>query len=41
MKEKQEDKNKENVSLDFIRTIIEEDIRQGKNEARVHTRFPP
>jgi glutaminyl-tRNA synthetase len=41
VKEKHEDKNKENVSLDFIRTIIEEDIRQGKNNARVHTRFPP
>jgi len=27
--------------LDFIRTIIEEDIRNNKNEARVHTRFPP
>ncbi len=26
---------------DFIREIIEEDIRQGKNEGRVHTRFPP
>jgi glutaminyl-tRNA synthetase len=28
-------------SLDFIRTIIEEDIRNNKNEGRVHTRFPP
>ncbi len=27
--------------LDFIRTIVEEDIRAGKNEGRVHTRFPP
>jgi len=26
---------------DFICEIIEEDIRQGKNEGRVHTRFPP
>jgi glutaminyl-tRNA synthetase len=28
-------------SLHFIQTIIEEDLRQGKNEKRVHTRFPP
>ncbi|MGD9345076.1 MAG: glutamine--tRNA ligase/YqeY domain fusion protein [Candidatus Aminicenantes bacterium] len=27
--------------LDFIRTIIEEDLRTNKNEGRVHTRFPP
>lgn len=25
----------------FIRTIIREDLREGKNEGRVHTRFPP
>ncbi len=25
----------------FIRNIIEEDIRNNKNEGRVHTRFPP
>ncbi|NLN96374.1 MAG: glutamine--tRNA ligase/YqeY domain fusion protein [Bacteroidales bacterium] len=28
-------------SLNFIQAIIEEDLRQGKNEKRVHTRFPP
>jgi len=28
-------------SLDFIRTIIEEDLRTGKYGGRVHTRFPP
>jgi glutaminyl-tRNA synthetase len=28
-------------SLHFIQSIIEEDLRQGKNEKRVHTRFPP
>ena len=27
--------------VDFIRTIIEEDIKTKKNDARVHTRFPP
>ncbi len=25
----------------FIHTIVEEDIRNGKHEGRVHTRFPP
>ena len=28
-------------SLNFIEEIIEEDLRMGKNECRVHTRFPP
>jgi glutaminyl-tRNA synthetase len=28
-------------SGDFIRQIIVEDLKQGKNEGRVHTRFPP
>ena len=27
--------------LDFIRTTIEEDIKNQKNQGRVHTRFPP
>ena len=26
---------------DFIRKIINEDIENGKNDGRVHTRFPP
>jgi glutaminyl-tRNA synthetase len=29
------------ISLDFIREIITEDIKKGKNNGRVHTRFPP
>lgn len=29
-----------NKSLDFIRTIITEDIANNKNEGRVATRFP-
>lgn len=38
----QENNAKENgKSLHFIQAIIEEDLRQGKNEKRVHTRFPP
>ena len=28
-------------SLDFIRTIIEEDLKANKNDGRVATRFPP
>ncbi|OPL18425.1 MAG: glutamine--tRNA ligase [Candidatus Aegiribacteria sp. MLS_C] len=31
----------EGGSLDFIREIVERDIREGKHEGRVHTRFPP
>ena len=27
--------------LDFIRSIISNDRENGKNEGRVHTRFPP
>jgi glutaminyl-tRNA synthetase len=27
--------------LNFIRAIIAEDLKNGKNEGRVHTRFPP
>lgn len=28
-------------SLNFIEQIVEEDLASGKNEGRVHTRFPP
>ncbi|MCD6344224.1 MAG: glutamine--tRNA ligase/YqeY domain fusion protein [Anaerolineae bacterium] len=31
----------EAVTTDFIRTIIDEDLRTGKFGGRVHTRFPP
>jgi glutaminyl-tRNA synthetase len=34
-------KPEENASSDFIRTIITEDIQNGKNKGRVATRFPP
>jgi len=36
-----EEKNEPTRSLNFIESIIEEDIRNNKNESRVHTRFPP
>ena len=29
------------TSVDFVRAMIAEDIRTGKNDGRVHTRFPP
>jgi glutaminyl-tRNA synthetase len=29
------------ASTNFIKQIIEEDIRAGKNDGRVRTRFPP
>ncbi|PLX24356.1 MAG: glutamine--tRNA ligase, partial [Salinivirgaceae bacterium] len=31
----------EKKSLNFIEQIIEEDLKNGKNDSRVHTRFPP
>lgn len=30
-----------NKRSDFIRDIIKEDLKEGKNNGRVHTRFPP
>jgi len=44
---KKEEKHKNRVMADsgpppnFIRDIIEKDIKDNKNEGRVHTRFPP
>jgi len=31
----------EKVSVNFIHQIIEEELSRGKNQGRVHTRFPP
>jgi glutaminyl-tRNA synthetase len=31
----------EERSLNFLEEIVEEDIREGKNGGRIHTRFPP
>lgn len=31
----------EKVSSNFIKNIVEEDLKTGKNDSRVHTRFPP
>jgi len=30
-----------NRSTNFIREIIDKDLEQGKNDSRIHTRFPP
>ena len=36
-----EEFEKEKKALNFIEAIVEEDIKEGKNDSRVHTRFPP
>jgi len=42
MNSNSEEKNQGNSrSLNFLESIIEEDIKNGKNKSRVHTRFPP
>ena len=42
MEESEKKEEEKNIrSLNFIEEIIEEDIRNGVNEGRVHTRFPP
>jgi len=33
--------NESSIPTDFIRNIINEDLRNNKNDGRVHTRFPP
>lgn len=35
------DESRETRSLNFIHAVVEEDLREGKNEKRIHTRFPP
>nr|NQU94155.1 glutamine--tRNA ligase/YqeY domain fusion protein [Bacteroidota bacterium] len=35
------DDNKEKQSVNFIETIINEELSEGKNDGRIHTRFPP
>ena len=39
--EVRKEEKEEGRSLHFIEQIVEEDIRNNKNEGRVHTRFPP
>lgn len=33
--------SEENKPLDFVRKLVSDDVAAGKNEGRVHTRFPP
>ncbi len=40
-KNQTEDESKKKTSLNFIEQLIEKNISEGKNEGRVHTRFPP
>ena len=40
MTEHKEDQG-EKKSLNFIEAMVEEDLRNGRDEGRVHTRFPP
>jgi len=35
------DREQENENVDFIRAIVKDDLAAGRNEGRVHTRFPP
>ncbi|MFZ4457208.1 MAG: glutamine--tRNA ligase/YqeY domain fusion protein [Bacteroidales bacterium] len=35
------DDSTEKKSLNFIETIVESDLKEGKNDNRIHTRFPP
>ncbi|HLP72959.1 MAG TPA: glutamine--tRNA ligase/YqeY domain fusion protein [Bacteroidales bacterium] len=35
------EKEEPKTSVSFIEQIIQEDLREGKNNGRVHTRFPP
>jgi glutaminyl-tRNA synthetase len=39
--EKNDNKEKKSAPGNFIKTIIEKDIAENKNNGRVHTRFPP
>ncbi len=39
--EKEKTENNDSKTLDFIRTIVEEDIKSRKHNCRIHTRFPP
>ena len=41
MSETENEKNLTNTSLNFIESIIEEDLYNNKNQGRVHLRFPP
>ncbi len=35
------EETREKKSLNFIEAFVEEDLKEGKNSGRIHTRFPP
>lgn len=41
MTEKREEETVEKKSLNFIETAVENDLKEGKNQGKVQTRFPP
>jgi glutaminyl-tRNA synthetase len=41
MESKQDADSEKERSLNFVEQIVEQDIAAGKNDGRVHTRFPP
>jgi glutaminyl-tRNA synthetase len=41
IEEKKPTNSEGKTSVNFIEAIINEDLKQGKNDGRVHTRFPP
>ena len=41
MSEVENEKNRSSTGLNFIESIIEEDLYNNKNQGRVHLRFPP
>ena len=40
-KNNKENSEKSSESVNFIKAIINEDMKNGKNNSKVHTRFPP
>ena len=41
MAEIKSEETSEKKSLNFIEQIVENDLKEGKNGGKVHTRFPP
>jgi glutaminyl-tRNA synthetase len=41
IKEMSQEQGDSSASVNFIQMIINQDLAEGKNQGRVHTRFPP
>ena len=37
----EENLNEEKKSISFVEQFVEEDLKEGKNNGRIQTRFPP